>query len=40
MISPASWWAMLGTGEREATAEEIGAVEAAYGPFLPADGEG
>lgn len=31
---------MLGEDEREATEEEIVALEAAYGPFLPADGEG
>jgi len=31
---------MIGEGEREATIEEIAALEAAYGPFLPADGEG
>lgn len=35
-----SWKAMLGRGERDATAEEVAAVEAAQGPFLPADGEG
>ncbi len=34
------WEAMLGEDEREATEEEIAAVEAAHGPFLPADGEG
>ena len=33
-----SWEAMLGEDEREATDEEIVALEAAYGPFLPADG--
>ena len=35
-----SWEAMLGEDEREATEEEIVALEAAHGPFLPADGEG
>jgi len=34
------WEAMLGKDEREATEKEIVALEAAYGPFLPADGEG
>ena len=34
------WQAMLGEGERDATAEEIAAIEAAHGPFLPPDGEG
>jgi hypothetical protein len=31
---------MLREDEREATTEEIAALEAAYGPFLPTDGEG
>jgi|GEM_PF-1934561 len=31
---------MLGKGERDATEEEIAALEAVNGPFLPADGEG
>lgn len=35
-----SWRAMLGEDERDATAEEIAAIEAAFGPFLPPDGEG
>jgi hypothetical protein len=35
-----SWKAMLGKDEREATEEEIAALEAEHGPFLPADGEG
>jgi len=35
-----SWKAMLGKGERDATEEEIAALEAVNGPFLPADGEG
>jgi len=30
---------MLGNDERDATGEEIAALEAAHGPFLPADGE-
>jgi hypothetical protein len=34
------WEAMLGEDEREATEEEAAALEAAYGPLLPADGEG
>lgn len=34
------WWAMLGEGERDATAEEVAAIDAAFGPFLPPDGEG
>jgi hypothetical protein len=40
LISGASWLGILADGERDATAEEIAAFEAAYGPFLPADGEG
>ncbi len=35
-----SWKAMLGKGERDATEEEIAALEAEHGSFLPADGEG
>lgn len=35
-----SWWAMLCEDERDATAEEIAAIEAAFGPFLSHDGEG
>lgn len=35
-----SWGAMLGKDEREATEEEIAALEAEHGPFQPADGEG
>jgi hypothetical protein len=35
-----SWRAMLGGGERDATEEEVAALEAESGPFLPADGEG
>jgi hypothetical protein len=35
-----SWLAMLGEDEREATEEEIAALEAVHGPFHPADGEG
>ena len=35
-----SWKAMLGKDERDATEEEIAALEAEHGPFLPADGEG
>ncbi|MGE5283040.1 MAG: hypothetical protein ACM3N0_12120, partial [Chloroflexota bacterium] len=35
-----SWNAMLGEGERDATEEEIAALEAENGPLLPADGEG
>ena len=35
-----SWQAMLSEGEREATDEEIAALEAEHGPFQPADGEG
>ncbi len=35
-----SWKAMLGEEEHEATEEEIAALEAKHGPFLPADGEG
>jgi len=34
------WEAMLREDEREATEEEVAALEAAHGPFLPADGEG
>jgi hypothetical protein len=32
--------AMLGKDERDATVEEITAVEVEHGPFLLADGEG
>jgi len=35
-----SWQAMLGKNEREASKEEIAALEAEHGPFQPADGEG
>lgn len=35
-----SWQAMLGKDEREASKEEIAALEAQHGPFQPADGEG
>jgi hypothetical protein len=35
-----SWKAMLGKDERDATEEEIAALEAEHGPFHPADGEG
>lgn len=35
-----SWQAMLGKDEREASEEEIAALEAEHGPFQPADGEG
>jgi hypothetical protein len=35
-----SWQAMLSEGEREATDEEIAALESVHGPFQPADGEG
>lgn len=35
-----SWKVMLGEDERDATEEEIAALEAEYGPFQPADGEG
>lgn len=35
-----SWKAMLGKDERDATAEEVSALEAEHGPFLPADREG
>lgn len=31
---------MLGKDERDATEEEIAALGAEHGPFLPADGEG
>lgn len=39
-IEGTSWWAMLGQDEREATEEEIGALETEHGPFQAADGEG
>ena len=35
-----SWQAMLGKDERDATEEEITALEAEHGPFQAADGEG
>ena len=35
-----SWKAMVGEDERQATEEEIAAVETEHGPFQPADGEG
>jgi hypothetical protein len=35
-----SWQAMLGKDEREATEQEIAALEAEHGRFQPADGEG
>ena len=35
-----SWKAMLGKDERDAAEEEIAALEAEHGPFLPGDGEG
>jgi hypothetical protein len=35
-----SWKTMLGKDEREASEEEIAALEADHGPFQPADGEG
>ena len=35
-----SWAAMLCKDERDATKEEIAALGAEHGPFLPADGEG
>lgn len=35
-----SWEAMLDEGEHDAAEEEIAALEAEYGLFLPADGEG
>jgi hypothetical protein len=35
-----SWQAMLSEGEREATDEEIAALEVEHGPFQPVDGEG
>ena len=40
IVRDTSWKAMLGKGEREATEEEIAALEAEHGPFLPADDEG
>jgi len=39
-IEEISWQAMLAGGEREATEDEIAVLEAEYGPFRPADGEG
>lgn len=35
-----SWEAMLDDAERDATDEEIAALEAEHGPFLPSDHEG
>jgi hypothetical protein len=35
-----SWKAMLDTDERDATEEEVAALEAEHGPLLPPDGEG
>lgn len=35
-----AWKAMLGEDEREATEEEITALEAEHGPFQPTDSEG
>jgi hypothetical protein len=35
-----SWQGMLGEGERDATEEDIAALEAEHGPFQPAGGEG
>lgn len=35
-----SWQAMLGKNEREATEEEIAALEGEHGPFQSSDGEG
>ncbi len=41
IVPDTSWKAMLkGTGERDATAAEIAAIEREHGPFLPPDGEG
>jgi hypothetical protein len=40
IIGESKWSAMLKEGERDATDEEIAAIEAEYGPFLLADGEG
>lgn len=39
VIPDTSWKAMLGREEREATDEEIAALEAEHRPFLPMDGE-
>jgi hypothetical protein len=38
--TPTYWKAMLGEDERDANVDEITAIEAEDGPFLPADGEG
>ncbi len=38
--NPTLWKEMLDEDERDATVEEITAVEIEHGPFLPADGEG
>jgi hypothetical protein len=35
-----SWKAMRGKDERDATEEEIAALEAEHGSLLPVDGEG
>ncbi len=40
IIRDTPWKAMLGRDERDATTEEIAVLEAEYGPFLLADGEG
>lgn len=40
IIGESKWSAMLDEGERDATDEEIVAIEAEHGPFLLADGEG
>jgi hypothetical protein len=40
VVSETAWEEMRGEGERDATAEEIAAIEAAHGPLLPPDGEG
>jgi hypothetical protein len=39
-IEKISWQATLVRGEREATEDEIAALEAQHGPFQAADGEG
>lgn len=39
-VEEISWQAMFARGEREATEDEIAVLEAEYGPFQPADGEG
>jgi hypothetical protein len=35
-----SWPVMVGKDERDATEDEIAALEVEHGPFQPADGEG